>query len=395
MSLTQQLRRWRATSQDGWLLAAVLALGLLGTLAVYGAGSFRPEAPGQYHYLTLHLQRLVIGVIAAFVLANVDHVRLRQPWLVWTGLIVGLGLTAWPVAMRSLHIDRWIEIPGLGQFQPLEIAKLALIFFLAHRLAAPPLARPLAGRHLAVTLLAGPAALMVILVLQPNFGNVLVMALVTLLMLLLAGLSWRWLLAVVPAGAALATVGFFASSKLHTRITQWWQGWQGQGAGGEPPFGYQVHQSLLGMGAGGWHGLGPGASHNKFSFLPENHTDFAFSFLGEELGLLGTLLVTAALVVLLWRSLVIAQHAPTRFGRLLAAGLGCMIFVYGAANVAMVTGVIPVMGVPLPFVSYGGSALVTNLAAVGMILNVDRQARGRQPRRAAATPWFDPAARRR
>jgi len=199
-------------------------------------------------------------------------------------------------------------------------------------------------------------------------------------MLLLAGLAWRWLLLTVPAGAVTLGLGYLVVSKLALRIDQWRLGWQGQGVGGEPPFGYQVYQSLLGMGAGGWHGLGPGRSHNKFSFLPENHTDFAISFLGEELGLIGTLIVVAALLIVVWRSMVIADRAPTRFGQLLAAGLGGMIFIYGAANIAMVTGVIPVMGVPLPFVSYGGSALVTNLAAVGLILNVDRQGRGRRRR---------------
>jgi len=389
LDLSRTWRRLAPDSVDSWFLGAVIVLCLLGTVAVYGAGSFRPEAQGQYHYLLLHVQRLGIGALAALVLAHVDHVRLRRPWLVWAALAAGLGLTAWPVAMRSLHIDRWVEIPGLGQFQPLELAKLALVFFLAHRLALPPLSRPLGARQLLLSLAAGPLALMVILALQPNFGNVVVMALVTLLMLLVAGLAWRWLLAVVPAAAAAATVGFFASSKLHTRILQWWHGWHGQGVGEEPPFGYQVHQSLLGMGAGGWHGLGPGGSHNKFAFLPENHTDFAVSFLGEELGLVGTLVVVAALVVLFWRTLAIARSAPTRFGRLLAVGLGGMLFVYGAANLAMVTGVIPVMGVPLPFVSYGGSALVTNLAAVGMILNVDRQGRGRRSVATPAIPWFD------
>ena len=134
------------------------------------------------------------------------------------------------------------------------------------------------------------------------------------------------------------------------------------------------------MGAGGWHGLGPGNSHNKFAFLPENHTDFAFSFLGEELGLIGTLVVVSALMVRMWRTLVIAERAPTRFGGLLVLGLGGMLFIYGAVNIAMVSGVIPVLGVPLPFISYGGSALVTNLMAVGLILNVDRKSRRQRGR---------------
>ena len=379
-----QRRRFHLADHDGWFVGAVLVLCLLGTVAVYGAGSFRPEAHGQYHYLVLHLQRLAIGLVAALVLANLDHVQLRRAWIAWGAMAAGLVLTGLPVAMREIGIiDRWIEIRGVGQFQPIELAKLALVVFLAYRLSAPLLDRPLGGRQLALTLAAGPLPLVIILALQPNFGNVVVMSLVTLLMLVMAGLRWRHLIVAAPAAAALAAMGYHTFSKLHTRIDTWWLGWQGRGLGDGPAFGYQVHQSLLGMGAGGWHGLGPGNSHNKFAFLPENHTDFAISFLGEELGLVGTAVVVAALLILVWRVLVIAERAPGRFGQLLVVGLGGMIFIYGAANIAMVTGVIPVMGVPLPFVSYGGSALVTNLAAVGLILNVDRQGRRR---RRNATP---------
>lgn len=370
--------RWRLDDVDSWFVGSVLVLCLLGTLAVYGAGSFRPEAHGQHFYLIKHLQRLAIGMVAAVILGSVDHVLFRRRWVVWTGLVVALGLTAIPVVLRGFGIDRWVEIPGLGQFQPLELAKVAMVFFLAYRLSMSRLDNPLAGKPLLITVAAGPGVLVLLLALQPNFGNVVVMSLVTLLMMVLAGVSWRWLAPVLPAGIMAGVVGYHLVSKLHTRIDVWYHGWQNMGTGEAPPFGYQVHQSLLGMGAGGWRGLGPGNSHNKFAFLPENHTDFAFSFLGEELGLVGTLLVVAALLMMVWRTMVIAQRAPTRFGQLLAAGLGGMLFIYGTANIAMVTGVIPVMGVPLPYVSYGGSALITNLAAVGLILNVDRQGRGRR-----------------
>jgi cell division protein FtsW len=369
---------WRSDDIDMGFVGAVLALVLLGTVAVFGAGSFQPGVSTMHHYLLRHLQRLALGIVVAVALAMFDHVRLRRAWLVYTALAGCLLLTSLPVAMRGLAIDRWIEIPGLGQFQPIELAKLGLVLFLAYRLSASHLDRPLAPRNLAVTLLVGPVALIILLILQPNFGNVVVMALVTLLILYLAGLDQRLVLAAVPAAGVAGLVGYHVVSKLNFRIGQWWAGWHGQGVPGEPPFGYQVHQSLLGMGAGGWRGLGPGNSHNKFAFLPENHTDFAFSFLGEELGLIGTLVVVAALVVMIWRALVIARRATTPFGRLLAAGLGGMLFIYGAANIAMVSAVIPVMGVPLPFVSYGGSALVTNLAAVGLIVNIDRQSRGRR-----------------
>ncbi len=135
---TRRTRGFNLADHDGWFMGAVLVLCLLGTVAVYGAGSFRPEAHGQYHYLVLHLQRLAIGVVAALVLASVDHVLLRRAWLVWGGLIAGLALTGVPVVMREFGIiDRWIELPGIGQFQPIELAKLALVLFLAYRLSAP------------------------------------------------------------------------------------------------------------------------------------------------------------------------------------------------------------------------------------------------------------------
>jgi len=376
------LRRLRlnlhADDLDLWFVGAVLTLLALGTMAVFGAGSFHPSAPGMHHYLFRHLERMALGVLACLTLALVDHVHLRRGWLVYAAMALGVAFTAQPVLMRDVVIDRWVAIPGLGQFQPIELAKLGLVLFLAYRLSRSPLDSPLSGRPLLITVLAGPVALMILLVLQPNFGNVVVLSLVSILMFAAAGLTWRWLLALVPVGVGAVAVGYLLVSKLHTRIDHWLGGWRGLPAGDEPPFGYQVHQSLMGMGAGGWRGLGPGASHNKFAFLPEAHTDFAVSHLGEELGLVGTLIVVTSLVVLVWRAMIIARRATNPFGRLLAAGLGGMIFIYGVANIAMVTGVIPVMGVPLPFISYGGSALVTNLAAVGLILNVDRQSRSRR-----------------
>lgn len=380
-SMTAWLR-WRGDDLDLGFVGAVLVLVLLGTIAVFGAGSFQAGAGNMHFYLLRHLERLAVGVLLAAGLAMFDHVRLRRAWIVYGALAGSMALMSLPVAMKGVGIDRWVEIPGLGQFQPIEIAKLALVLFLAYRLSASHFDRPLSGRNLAITLALGPALLIILLVLQPNFGNVVVMSLVTLLILFVAGLDARLVLACGPIGLGALAVGYHVVGKLNFRIGQWWAGWNGVGPAGEPPFGYQVHQSLLGMGAGGWRGLGPGNSHNKFAFLPENHTDFAFSFLGEELGLIGTLLVVSALVVMLWRGMVIARRATTPFGRLLVAGLVGMLFIYGAANIAMVSAVIPVMGIPLPFVSYGGSALVTNLAAVGLVLNVDRQRRGRRRRTA-------------
>jgi cell division protein FtsW len=372
----------RLRGDDPWLIGAVAVLCLLGTISAFGTGSFRPESQGdslgQWYLLVKHLVRLALGVAALVFLAGFDYEHLRRPVICWSALAAGLVLTAIPVFGKKAGIDRWITVFGLFPVQPLEVAKIAVVVYVSARLGEKSMRRPLEWRNLATTLAVGPGLLMAILVLQPNFGNVVVVGLTTLLLLMLAGLAWRWLGLVAPVAAAAGLVGYFLVSKLQTRIDAWRYGWQGQGVGAEPPFGYQVHQSLVGIGAGGWHGLGPGKGHNKFAFLPEQHTDFAFSYLGEELGLIGTGLVVLALLVFAWRGLSVAERAQDTFGRLMAAGLTGMIVIYGFANIGMVTGVIPVMGVPLPFVSYGGSALVSNLAAVGIILSIDRRGRSFQ-----------------
>jgi cell division protein FtsW len=192
---------------------------------------------------------------------------------------------------------------------------------------------------------------------------------VTLVILFVSGTSDRWLGRILLALPVAAGLAYWFVPKIRNRIHGMFDGL----AGGT--FGYQVDQSLIGLGAGGWRGLGVGQSHNKFAFLPESHTDFAFSLLGEEWGLFGTLTVVAMLILFAWRGYGIAARAADPFGRLIAAGLTTGIAIYGVANIAMVTGVFPVVGVPLPFVSFGGTAMIAALASVGILLNIERGSR--------------------
>jgi cell division protein FtsW len=368
--MTRILRRWsgRLEEYDGWLLWAVFVLCLLGTVMVYEAGSFRPEARGHADYLLRHLTRLALGLAALFVLAGRDDRDLRRPLVNW-GLLGGaLALMAFTVVMglgssRS-GCARWLSFLPV---QPIELAKVALTIFLAERLADP--SRRWAFDRELVRLLAAPAALVVILALQPNFGNALVICLFTLVMLYAGGMPLRMFGLILGPLGALALLGVLFVDKITFRVSSWWAGLTGDDVG------YQVHQSLIGMGAGGWHGFGFGGSHQRFWFLPESHTDFIFSVVGEELGLIGAVLTLALLVIVALRGYGIARRAPDRFGRFTATGLTTLLSLYAFLNMAMVTGVVPVMGLPLPFVSYGGSALVTNLAAVGLLLAIDRRAR--------------------
>jgi len=366
---------------DGLLLGAVGVLLFLGIFVVYVAGSYNRAATtsplGQHFIIVKHLFMIGIGSVLMIVLMNLDYRWFRHRWLNWGGLFLTYGLVAWTLlivrhdAAGDVIINRWVTIGGFS-FQPVEMAKLAMVFFLAERLTNPRSERRLTPRQLGVALALGPLPLLVLLVLQPNFGNAMVISGVTLVLLYVAGVSEKWLARVVVALPFIGGLSYLLIPKVHKRVDKLIEGfWSGD-------FGYQVNQSLIGLGGPGWRGAGVGQSHNKFAFLPESHTDFAFSLLGEEWGLFGTLLVVAMLILFAWRGFGIAARAADPFGKVVAAGLTTGIAIYGVANIAMVTGIFPVVGVPLPFVSFGGTAMIAALASVGILLNIERGSRSYQ-----------------
>ncbi len=363
---------------DRGLLFAVVSLLFVGSIIVFGAGSYTKQALrsplGEYFIILKHLFMIGVGLVTMMGLMHFDYRRYRTPWLrngalIATYALVALTLvTARTDAAGHAVINRWVTIAGFT-FQPVELAKLAMIIFLAERLTCLRRGQKMSGRRLMIALGLGPLPLLYLLIEQPNFGNVMVTAGVTLVILFAAGINERRLLWATFAMPLAGVLGYFASSKVKLRVDDLITGLNGGS------FGFQVDQSLTGIGAGGLTGLGPGQSHNKFSFLPESHTDFAFSVLGEELGLGGTLLVIFLIVLFAWRGYGIAARAREPFGRALAAGLTTAIAIYGVANIAMVTGIFPVVGVPLPFVSYGGTAMVAALASVGILLNIEQGGR--------------------
>ncbi len=357
---------------DSGLLISVFILCLFGTVMVFGAGSYHPRAVsgtlGNSHFLVHHLFRLAFGLVALVVCAHIDYRVLRKRYLNWGLFAVCLALVAIP-AFMSGGINRWITLFGKFPVQPLEAAKIALVFFLAQRLTSVRNGTHVSKASLGRTLLCGPVVLAILLVMQPNYGNVLVTCVVTVILLFLARIPLVWLGSMLAPLAGLAVLAYYRVPKVQTRVSDWLAGIAGDGSV------YQVKQSLIGMGAGGWFGQGPGSSHQRFAFLPESHTDFVFAVLGEEMGLLGTLLVIGVFMWFTLRGFAIAQRCGDAFGRIVGFGLTSLIFIYVVVNIAMVTGLLPVIGVPLPFVSYGGSALVTNLAAVGILLSIDRHGR--------------------
>ncbi len=368
---------------DGWLMLTVLVLGIFGVAMVYNAGSFNSSS--STHYLVHQIIRFGLGLGALWFLAGLDYQTLRRPWVNWGLLGLGLGLVLVTVALRKTGLvderagsSRWLTFLPV---QPVEIVKVALVLFLAQQCAGG-FERLRRDDRRFWTALAVPAVSMVALALQPNYGNAAMMGLLTLVLLTLSGLPARILVWLGAAAAGVSALGFFTIDKINHRLVLWWLAIKD---GTIDPRAddklYQVYQSLLGLGAGGWHGTGIGASQQRFAFLPDSHTDFIFSVVGEELGLVGGLITLFLFVLLGWRGYNIARNAGDEFGCLVAAGLTTMLLAYAVINIGMVTAVLPVMGLPLPFISYGGSALITNLAAVGILLSIDRQGRALRARR--------------
>ena len=374
--MKRQIKGWTGSfeASDYVMLGAVAVLLFLGGLVVYGAGSYDRLAStnvlGNHYVGVKHALMVCLGLVGLFTLANINYQVYRNPVVMWGGVGVGVVLLLLTLFTRG-DITRWVSIGGF-RFQPVEMTKLAVIIYLSDRLTTLVASRRLGWTDLLRMLAMVPLPVLIILGLQPNFGNILTLLVVILSLLFVAELPWRKMGLILGVPVVFALLAFLTHSKLNHRLGSWWEGLR------QGDFDYQVRHSLVGMGAGGLDGLGLGHSHNKFSFLPEAHTDFIFSVLGEELGLVGSVVVIALLLVFLWCGLSVAARAADPFGRFLATGLTMSLATYGLTNIAMVTGIIPVVGVPLPFVSFGGTAMVAALASVGILLNIDRGSRNFQ-----------------
>ncbi len=389
--MTRRIRGWVGAleSADRGLLASVAVLLFFGTIVIFGVGSYARHGSsssiGAYSMILRHLVMIAVGVGVMFTLMHLDYRLFRARWLNLSLLVVTYAMVGATLligrfdASGEAEINRWISIGGFT-FQPIEMAKIAMIVFLADRLTRRRQGSRLPGRQVLLALAVGPLPLLVLLGLQPNYSNLMVTLGLTLVILFVTEVSDRWLLRVLVLVPVMSVLGFFFQPKIHRRVLDTWNGMH------DGAFCYQVNQSLYGMGAGGLTGLGPGQSQNKFDFLPEAHTDFVFSVLGEEWGLLGTLLVICMFVLFAWRGYSIAGRAREPYGRALAVGLTSGVVIYGVANMAMVTGIFPVVGLPLPFVSYGGTAMVTAFATVGVLLSIERSGRSQQQ-------WREPISR--
>ena len=369
----------RGGRSDRVLLFTVLMLLGMGSVTVFSSSTALSEEifESRSAMFVRHLVKVLLGLGLLLVLSRLDYRLIRKlalPLIVAaTTLLACTLIPGFPLAVTVKGATRWLDL-GFLVIQPAEVAKLALVVYIASILSSGE-GRIRDYRRGFVPVLTVLGIFTVFLVKQPNFGNVLTLALLTGIMLFLGGARLTHLF-----GSGLSTapvVVLLAIQRPH--VMKRIEGFMDPSA---DPLGrgFQLHQSLVAFGSGGLLGLGPGASRQSEFFLPDCHTDFVFAVLGEEFGLLGTLGVVALFGLFVWRGLRIARGAKDLFGRYLAVGVTAMIGIVAFLNMAVVLGLAPTAGLPLPFLSYGGSAMLVNLGGVGILQSIASRSEKRQRR---------------
>jgi cell division protein FtsW len=354
-----------------WLFGVAIVLLSAGVVMVYSASAI--VAADRFHDPYFFLKKQVfwalLGAACLWLAIKVDYRRLEGfvlPLLIFAGILLVLVLVS-PLGQAINGTRRWIRL-GPVSFQPAELAKLALVLYLAAFLAKKgEVIEDLRRGILPPLAVAGLLAALVLA--QPDLGNCLTLITLTFTLLFLAGGRARHLGLILAAALPPLVVAIWAAPYRLRRIVAFLDPWSDPRGSG-----FQIIQSWLALGNGGIFGQGIGASRQKLFYLPESHTDFIFAIIGEELGFVGAAAVVALFVVLVWRGFRIGLRAPDPFGGYLALGITVLIATQVLVNLGVVTGLLPTKGLPLPFLSFGGSALLVTMLATGVLLNISQQA---------------------
>jgi cell division protein FtsW len=366
------LRIVRLAPADSVLFASVAALVAIGLIMIYSASS--ATASATYRDAAYYLKRQALWLVVALVFAlaayRVDYRKLRTgaPFGIVLAFVALVMVLVPHVGLTSGGSRRWLGV-GAMSFEPSEFAKIALVVFLAAKLSTMGETLRSLVRGV-VPCLFVTCALAVPILLEPDMGTASLLLFTAFGLLFCAGARLEHLAMCALSMLPVALLAIGSSAYKRARIFAFIDPWKDA-----QNTGFHIVQSLLALGSGGLFGLGLGASRQKFFYLPEQYTDFIFAILGEELGLLGALGVIALFVVFAFRAVRIALAAPDRFGMLLALGCTLLIVIQAFVNIGVVTSSWPVTGVPLPFVSFGGTSLVVSLVAVALIINVGRHRR--------------------
>lgn len=357
---------------DYAIIGTVLTLLAVGLVMVFSSSSVRAlgETQDAYHYLKRQLAWAILGLGAMFAVMRVDYWEVRKHARLFflltlltliLVLIPGVGLTAGGAR-------RWLGF-GAMRFQPSELMKLAIVVYMAWALSrASGRIHDFARGVLPYVVLLGLVFFLVLQ--QPDLGTAVAIGGTVIVMIFAAGARVAHL---IYLGLAAVPVLIYAVVGAEYRMSRW--------LAFVDPFadpqgsGFHIIQALYALGSGGLFGLGLGNSRQKFFYLPAEHTDFIFAILGEELGFVGGVFVIGLFLILAWRGFNVAMSAPDSFSSLVATGVTSMVVFQALLNIGVVSGILPITGVPLPLVSFGGSSLVPTLAGIGILLNISRHRR--------------------
>ncbi len=360
----------KRVSVDGWIFAVTLLLVFIGLVMVFSASAVmaKERYGSAYFFLLRQLGWAAGGFIAMIIAMQIDYRRYRHASVVFTLLgLTTLMLISVFFLDRSHHTHRWMHFAGFS-FQPSEMAKPALIFFLAFFLAER--VKSIGDwRNTIIPAIVPTLVFIGLIVFQPDLGTAIACAAITVCILFIAGLDVRYLgyafLAAIPPLYFLVWHVAYRRARILAFLNPYADP-QGKG--------FHIIQSLIAVSTGGITGLGLMEGKQKLFYLPEPHTDFIFAVTAEEWGLLGSLVLVALFSIFLWRGIRTAVRTQDTFGKFLVVGITCMVVVQAFINMSVVLGLMPTKGIPLPFVSYGGSSLFITLACVGVLLNVSKYA---------------------
>lgn len=348
----------------------LLSLGVIMVLSASAPSAFRIEGDS-YYYFKKQLLYAAIGIVVMFLTSRIDY-------KIYSSKVISYGLFA--VALVLLIV---VLIPGIGikvndarrwikigiQFQPSEIMKVALIILMSSLISRNPdrLKKFLTGLlpYLALVVLVG-----FLLMMEPHMSATIIIVFIAGAILLVGGVNLKHILPFIPIAAVAGYILSITSEYRWKRVTIFIDPWQDPLGNG-----WQIIQSLYAICSGGLFGVGLGQSTQKYMYIPEPHNDFIFAIWAEEMGLFGVLLIMVLFAIFIWRGVMISIKAPDLFGSLLAIGITVMIGIQAVFSIAVVSSSMPVTGIPLPFFSYGGTALIILMFCVGILLNISRKAK--------------------
>ena len=349
----------------------LLAFGLIMVLSASAPSALTYEGDS-YFYFKSQLLNALIGIAGMIFFSFFDY-RLFSGKLANIGIVVAIVLLALVlvpgVGITIKGATRWIKIPGICfRFQPSEVMKIALIVFLAARLSKDPKKNKKFWKGI-FPLLAVVGVICLLLYKEPHMSAIGIVCMVSAVMIFVGGMQMKQILIAAPPILVVGLIYLIQEPYRVKRLVSFLDPWEDM-----LDTGWQAVQALYAVGSGGLFGVGLGNSTQKYMYIPEPHNDFIFAILAEELGLIGAIFVLILFGIFIWRGITIAMKAPDMFGTLLAIGITSLVAIQALLNIAIVCALFPVTGIPLPFFSYGGTALIILLCSCGVLLNISRNA---------------------